>query len=198
MWMSDKPLTQQRLAHDLANLVTVLKGNDNFLGFINAFWKTMAREWSGIDALRMDKYLYLVRCYVGKGFEVMSARQWADEELLEKYLAVLEETPLNARDVRILNGMRFHVVDLYVDELDKVDGERSAPLEKILGPVRKLGRDSVTKPVGKRVKEALDDERLQDWQGLRSEEGSDSESVEGNEIMADADDDDDEFGGFDD
>ena len=83
MWMSDKPLTQQRLARDLADLVTVLKGHENFLGFVDAFWKTMAREWSGIDALRMDKFLYLVRCYVGKGFEVVSAKQWGDAGLIE-------------------------------------------------------------------------------------------------------------------
>lgn len=51
MWMSDKPQTQQRLAVDLAALVEVLP-NDNVLPFLEAFWKTMAREWNGIDVLR--------------------------------------------------------------------------------------------------------------------------------------------------
>ena len=196
--MSDKPLTQQRLARDLADLVTVLKGHENFLGFVDAFWKTMAREWSGIDALRMDKFLYLVRCYVGKGLEVVSAKHWGDGDLMEKYLAVLEETPLHPRDVKVPNGLRFHVVDIYVDELDKVDEERTAPLETLLAPIKKLGAETITKPVRTRVKEALQDERLQDWQGLREEEGSGSGGDEdGDEAMGGAGSDE-EFGGFDD
>ena len=44
MWMSDKPLTQQRLARDLADLLHVLRGKENFLRFVDAFWKTVARE----------------------------------------------------------------------------------------------------------------------------------------------------------
>lgn len=194
MWMSDKPLNQQRLARDLADLLTVLKGDDNLIGFMDAFWKTMAREWSGIDALRMDKYLYLVRCYLGKGFEVLSRNGWQDEELMERFLHVLEATPLDARDAKIPNGLRFHVIEIYVDELDKVDVERTAPLEKVMTPMRKLGKETVTKVVRTRVKDALADERLQDWEGLRSgEPGSDSDSdMEG----ADGDRDD-EFGGFD-
>lgn len=186
MWMSDKPLNQQRLARDLADLVSVLKGDDNVVGFMDAFWKTMAREWSGIDALRMDKYLYLVRCYLGKAFEVMARKGWQDEEMVERVLGVLQETPLEARDAKIPNGLRFHVVDIYVDELEKVDTEKTAPVEKIMAPVRKLGKETVTKAVRTRVQEALEDERLQDWQGLQSGSGE-----------GDGADEDDEFGGFD-
>ena len=193
MWMSDKPLNQQRLARDLADLVDVLKGDDNVWGFVDAFWKTMAREWSGIDALRMDKYLYLVRCYLAKGFEVVAREGWRDEGV-ERLSGVLEATPLDARDAKIPNGLRFHVVDIFVDELDKVDTERSAPVEKMLTPVRKLGKETITKAVRTRVKEALEDERLQDWQGTRSGGEEDSQS-EGDGAMEE---DEDEFGGFDD
>lgn len=51
MWMSDKPLIQQRLAVDLAALVDTLHP-EIILPFLDAFWKTMAREWNGIDVLR--------------------------------------------------------------------------------------------------------------------------------------------------
>jgi ribosomal RNA-processing protein 1 len=51
MWMSDKPLPQQRLANDLASLVDILP-SETALPFLDAFWKTMAREWNGIDVLR--------------------------------------------------------------------------------------------------------------------------------------------------
>ena len=51
MWMQDKPVPQQRLARDLAALVEVVK-ESVFIGFLDAFWQTMAREWNGIGRLR--------------------------------------------------------------------------------------------------------------------------------------------------
>lgn len=53
MWMQDKPRNQQRLAIDLAGLVDIVT-EDMFVPFLDAFWKTMAREWKGIDALRYE------------------------------------------------------------------------------------------------------------------------------------------------
>ena len=79
------------------------------------------------------------------------------------------------------------MIDLYVDELDKVDTERNAPLDKMLGPLKELGEKSLTKPVKLRVKEALEDERLQDWKGERKQDVD--ESNDGNPTE--------EFGGLD-
>lgn len=190
MWMQDKPRNQQRLARDLAELVDVLGTKQNVLGFLDGFWKTMGREWGNIDALRMDKYLYLVRCYVNKGFEKVAKGGWEDEELMEGYLKLLEATPFDARDHKIPNGLRYHIIDIYVDELDKVDTERNAPLETLLQPLRKLGKESPTKAVRLRVKEASQDGRLSDWTG----ENADKESSGDEEQVAGSDDG--EFGGF--
>jgi len=196
--MSDKPRTQQRLARDLADLLDALRSKENLFGFIEAFWKTMAREWGNIDGLRMDKYLYLVRCYVNKGFEKAAKGGWEDEEMLEEYLKILVDVPFNSRDHKIPNGLRYHVIDVYLDELDKVDSDRNAPLEKIVGPLRQLVRDSPTKPVRTRAQEALDDDRLADWQNV----GASAEESEGGEAEAQGDEDaqgaDEEFGGFED
>ncbi|KAK5168259.1 uncharacterized protein LTR77_006828 [Saxophila tyrrhenica] len=200
MWMSDKPLNQQRLARGLAALVDALQGRENVLGWLRAFWRTMAREWGGIDALRMDKFLYL-------GFEWVrgaGGEEWKDEGVMEEYLEVLEEVPLNVGDGKIPNGLRYHVVDIYVDELDKVDVGRNAPLDTILTPLRTLGNESLTKAVRKRVQEALKDERLDDWANAA---GSDAESKDaedegvpdGAAATKGADSEDDkEFGGFED
>jgi len=197
--MQDKPRNQQRLARDLADLLDVLTTTENLLGFIDGFWKTMAREWGNIDALRMDKYLYLVRCYVNKGFEKVAQNGWENEELRAEYLKVLEVAPLNARDPKVPNGLRYHVVDIYVDELDKVDTERNAPLEALLKPLRNLGTDSITKPVRKRVQEALEDERLADWKGesvKKDEIDLDDGAVTNDPHAGVSDDEDGEFGGF--
>lgn len=190
MWMSDKPRNQQQLARDLADLVHVLATRENFLTFVDGFWQTMSREWSSIDALRMDKFLYLVRCYVQEGFQYVRRAGW-NEDLVEKYMGVLEATPFELRSVRIPNGLRYHVVDLYVDELDKADEDSSAPLERLIAPMRKMAKESPNKAARKRTAEALDDARLDSWK-TRKEIGEDSEDEEEEEGE------DGEFGGFDD
>lgn len=51
MWMSDKPRNQQQLARDLSELIDIVSG-PMVVPFVDAFWKTMAREWTGIGRLR--------------------------------------------------------------------------------------------------------------------------------------------------
>ena len=172
MFMSDKPRTQQQLARDLASLVDVLAKPSsaksrvpNVLGFLDAFWRTMGREWSGIDSLRMDKFLYLIRCYVGKGFEVCLVRE--PYLLAEQYLKNLQQpgSPLSPRDVKVPNGLRLHVLDVWIDELEKVDGRKELALAQFVAPVQRLGADTLTKSVRARAKETLEDDRLRGWAG---------------------------------
>lgn len=200
MWMSDKPRTQQQLARDLADLLHNLSPA-NFLLFANAFWRTMAREWNGIDKLRMDKFLYLVRCYVREGLRFLKARKW-EEGLLGQYVEVLEGVALNVRDGKVPNGLRYHVVELYVDEMDQVDEDSTAPLGELLKPLLRLGKESPVKSLRERVKEALDDPRLDNWAGRRQLESSsdDEENAEdaGGIANRGPEVEDDDFGGFDD
>lgn len=51
-WMSDKPLVQQALATELAELVLSIDAIDDALRFLRSFWDTTVREWSGLDRLR--------------------------------------------------------------------------------------------------------------------------------------------------
>lgn len=189
MFMSDKPRNQQQLARDLADLVDVLKTSESRLAFLEAFWKTMSREWNAIDSLRMDKYLYLIRCFVKKGFEVCAKSGWGDE--MEAYSENLrnEGGPLSPRDGKVSIGLRLHVVDIWVDELEKVDAKKEAPVGKVMEPVRKLAKDSLVKSVRSRAKEAVEDERLDNgeaWRVVEEEEDDEHEDNEG------------DFGGFED
>jgi len=166
MWMSDKPRTQQELARNLAGLAEVLP-EDAFLGFMQAFWETMKREWVGIDVLRMDKFLYLVRQYLRAGWEYLARRSWERNQLLESYLDLLAKIPLNPKDMKVPDGMRYHVIDIYVDELEKVDEKREGkmPVELLLRPLQAISQESATNKVRERAKDALDDERLSNWNG---------------------------------
>jgi ribosomal RNA-processing protein 1 len=39
--------------------------------FLRAFWLTMSRDFNALDRHRLDKYLYLIRCYVGASFDIL-------------------------------------------------------------------------------------------------------------------------------
>ncbi|KAL2353930.1 hypothetical protein BJ546DRAFT_87650 [Cryomyces antarcticus] len=195
MWMSDRPRTQQRLAIDMAGLVDGI-GKEDFLPWMDAFWKTMSREWMGIDVLRMDKFLFLIRQYLAASFRYLARQSWKDAGLVGQYMDILAETPLNPPDAKIPNGLRFHVLDIYVDELDKIDADREGdlPLKTLLWPLQRLEENSPVKLVRTRAKEALNDERLKDWNGKREDASNGTRTAE------DVDDaeDDGEWGGFED
>ncbi|KAI1115277.1 nucleolar protein,Nop52-domain-containing protein [Nemania sp. NC0429] len=66
LWMCDRPLPQQSLCAELAALLDVLP--DGAVGpWLAAFWETLGREWTGIDVLRLEKFLLLVRRVLGAG-----------------------------------------------------------------------------------------------------------------------------------
>ena len=115
----------------------------------------------------MDKFLYLIRQYLAASFRFFAKRAWRDVDLLEEYIEVLAATPLNPTSSKIPDGLRYHLLDIYVDEMDKVDEKREGVMliEELLEPVKDLGRQSPTKAIRLRVKEALADERLADWTG---------------------------------
>jgi ribosomal RNA-processing protein 1 len=50
--MSDKPLVQQGLAAELAEMLLTINSTPASLAFLRGFWETTVREWNGIDRLR--------------------------------------------------------------------------------------------------------------------------------------------------
>lgn len=172
VWMTDKPRYQQQLARDLASLVTAgTLAPTVALPFLDAFWQTMASEWSGIDSLRMDKFLYLVRVMLGAQFKHLATSQPAFAQTkLELHNEILSRIPLSVSDHKIPNGMRYHVLDVFVDELEKSrdfpgrDMDLTA-LDILLIPVQSIRKNSPDKPLRKRAKETLLDERITEWTG---------------------------------
>ncbi|KAI9477432.1 hypothetical protein LPJ55_000654 [Coemansia sp. RSA 990] len=126
-WLSDKPLVQQELAWELANL-TLVCNRSNGVAFVRAFWETMSREWFDMDKHRIDKYLLLARRMVFFTFKAMQKNQW-DQALVEEYLKVYQEVPANPDDPKIPNSIRTHVSDVYVDELVRLVTEMQSESE---------------------------------------------------------------------
>lgn len=176
--MQDKPAQQQRLSHDLASLIAILQA-PVVLPFLRAFWLTISREWGQIEALRLDKYLYLIRQYLNASFRYLSKDNWGDKGMIEEFTRILEETPFNPTDMKIPNGLRYHVLDIYVDELEKVGGGESEwevrrdILDVLMNPVEKLAKEGTLKVVRVAAKETLEDERILAWRGQKG--GKDEE-----------------------
>ena len=191
LWMQDKPALQQGLSRDLASIVSSLR-TPVVLPFIRAFFLTMSSEWSRIEALRLDKYLYLIRQYLNASFTFLSRNKWK-KSLLEQWNTVVEEIPLERQNMRIPNGLRYHVMDIWVDEMEKVEGEawekedRRETLETLVLPVEKMAKDGKLKPLRNAAKECLADDRLRAWRGQEVEVVEEAEEEDDSEA---------EWGGF--
>ena len=129
----------------------------------------------------MDKFLRLVRCYINASLVYLSRQDW-EKALVQEYLRLVEEIPLSSANMKVPDGLRYHVLDVWVDELDQVDEGREGvcPVEEILGPVRRLEIEGKTKAVRKRAKETLADERLVHWhERENTEKGNDKDGTGG-------------------
>ena len=112
---------------------------------------------------------------MGASFEQLKKGGWKEEEVKEMK-ELWSEVPLNVEDQRVPNGIRFHVLDLWLDELEKagvLEEENEAVLESLLEPVRKLANESPTKAVRKKAKETLSDERLPGNEKVEEEKADD-------------------------
>ncbi|XP_068878136.1 ribosomal RNA processing protein 1 homolog B [Aphelocoma coerulescens] len=118
MWMQDKPLLQEELAANISQLIHVFQNTETRHLFIQTFWQTMNREWNGIDNLRLDKYYMLMRLILRQSFEVLKRNEW-DEGLVEPLLQLLMKEVMDP-DSNSPTGIKFHFIDIYLDELAKV------------------------------------------------------------------------------
>lgn len=180
MWLTPNPIPQQRLAHDLASLVPLTLHDSNILLFLDTFWETMSREWTSVDYLRLNKYLYLARLMLREEFAWLKKNGWKAEPV-ESHNGIMAKTPLNVNNAKIPNGLRYHVLDIFVDELEEV-GENPEvslstdqpvmPLRKLLEPVEVLAKSSPLKVTRERAKGMLADKRLEEWLGSKKHQAS--------------------------
>ncbi|XP_035171813.1 ribosomal RNA processing protein 1 homolog B [Oxyura jamaicensis] len=118
MWMQDKPLLQEELANNISQLIHVIQSTEARHLFIQTFWQTMSREWNGLDNLRLDKYYMLIRLILRQSFEVLKRNGW-DESLRELLLQLLMKEVMDP-DSNTPSGIKFHLIDIYLQELAKV------------------------------------------------------------------------------
>ncbi|KAF9041734.1 ribosomal RNA processing protein [Hymenopellis radicata] len=162
-WMSDKPLVQQALATELAELILTITSTPASLTFLDGFWETTVREWSGIDRLRIDKYYMLVRRFVNAGFRLLIRTGW-DLEAVEEYNRILtrEGGPLCPGDIKVPTSLIYHLADIYLQELDNAMSKpstdsttRPAPLCGLVSPFLTVASRTPISTTYNRIQTAL-------------------------------------------
>ncbi|NXQ31437.1 RRP1B protein, partial [Alaudala cheleensis] len=142
MWMQDKPLLQEELAANISQLIHVFQNTEARHLFLQTFWQTMNREWNGIDNLRLDKYYMLMRLILRQSFEVLKRSDW-DEGLIEPLLQLLMKEVMDPES-NSPTGIKFHFIDIYLDELAKVGAKELTADQnlKFIEPFCKLAAKS--------------------------------------------------------
>jgi ribosomal RNA-processing protein 1 len=155
----------------------------------------MGLQWSEIDNLRMQKYLLLVRRVFASQIAWCKERGFEGEEV-EKVEEVMREWCFEEEGVdlkRVPVGLRLHVLDIWVDELEKegcLEDETAKEFVKRIGGMVELLKRSPVKTVRERAEESYEDERLP-W-GTK-DDGENEEEADGQD-----DSEEDGWGGFDD
>ncbi|KAK2143134.1 hypothetical protein LSH36_874g01061 [Paralvinella palmiformis] len=125
MWMSDKPLVQEELARTISDLIHCFPHFPQALLFVDTFFETECREWFGIDRLRLDKFMMLIREVFRHMLTLLKSHKWK-KAYIRQVTSMLEKHIItSAWDDGIPDGIRFHVADIYLEELDHVDTEIS-------------------------------------------------------------------------
>ena len=187
LWMTDRPLPQQALASDLANLLFQLRPSCAD-AWLRGFWTVVGAQWTGIDVLRLEKFLLLVRRVFAAHVELVKRKEYEEKES-GMVLDVLREWPFDKEgDLRrVPVGIRLHALDIWIDELEKLgtlEDAKAQSFVRSLGDMIEALKRCPVKPVRQRSGESLEDERLP-W-------------VEKEDAMDEDHDDDEEWGGFDD
>ncbi|KAG5943242.1 hypothetical protein E4U59_000545 [Claviceps monticola] len=187
LWMTDRPRPQQALATELASLSFSLSPSSQ-APFLIAFWQILSKQWTHIDALRMDKFLLLVRRVFAAHVRCARENRWTGSQV-DKLLEILEHGCFDAQergDVAL--GLRLHVLDLWVDEMEREHalgdkpGDLGSEMQASRGDfVRRVGdvvetlRRSPVRSVRARASESFADTRLP-WAVSQGDEGDEEET----------------------
>ncbi|XP_032721111.1 ribosomal RNA processing protein 1 homolog A [Lontra canadensis] len=118
MWMQDKPLLQEELGRTIAQLLHAFQTTEAQHLFLQTFWQTMNREWTGIDRLRLDKFYMLMRMVLNESLKALKTRGW-EERQMEQLLELLTTEILHP-DSQAPSGVKCHFLEIFLEELSKV------------------------------------------------------------------------------
>lgn len=123
--------------------------------YISTFICTVRREWGNVDKHRVDKFYTAVRFMISEAYKYMSKRSW-NIGIIQLFNDAIYNEGLAAETPGLTNGLRYHLIDICIDELAKVSKESALPLTEAtfldcLEPFFGLAQSAVDKNVQQRV-----------------------------------------------
>ncbi|XP_071843166.1 uncharacterized protein [Apostichopus japonicus] len=177
MWMSDKMLVQEDLADSLSEMVHNFQTPEQGLMYFETFLITMRREWYGIDYLRADKYFMLYRRIFRQTLILLKKQGW-EESMFKDLIAILERHPLQASKATCPDGLRFFLLDIYIEEISRIGGEELTREQVLafLEPLVKLASRTNVQSLTSSIMVTIFEEIVnQAWLGLEEEEDEEEE-----------------------
>lgn len=137
IWMSDKPIIQNELVTNLAQLLLDLPihtpgGQIYCLLYIKCCFDTLYREWLGLDRYRIDKYLLFIRRIMNISFTLGGKFYQISIKNNKKLNTNKDSSSSSSSSITLItlltnlytqyiyqppNGIRLHIIDIYYEEL---------------------------------------------------------------------------------
>ncbi|CAK8564442.1 unnamed protein product [Lathyrus sativus] len=179
VWHSDKPLVQAELIDRLSSLLLILHPSFS-VQYFSTFFITMRREWSGIDALRLDKFYLLIRRFVSKTFSLINKNSW-DLEFVKVIMNCLDDATFGSKDKLLQgNGVNYHVASIFLDELTHFLPVKEGVLEVLFKPFFAVMGKLPDKVLLGKIKNGLFDVLLRNGKKLLEVKKSGEEGDDGN------------------
>ena len=123
--------------------------------YISTFLQTVRREWGNVDKHRVDKFYTAVRFMISEVYKYMAVRHWSIG-IITIFNDVIYEEGLSDDTPGLTNGLRYHLIDICIDELAKVNRDAEMPLTEAtfldcVEPFFVLAKGAVDKNVQRRV-----------------------------------------------
>eukprot|EP01039_Chlorochromonas_danica_P004024 gene4024-4401_t len=128
LWLADKAPIQRELSEALVNLwdclepqqqsSTASSTSSNQAAFLLACCRILLREWSLLDKYRVNKFYSFFRLLIQKVFQLIQNHNWQND-YIQPLLQILQDEILHQRP----DGLRYHLLDIYLEELWKVAGK---------------------------------------------------------------------------
>ncbi|VDM98671.1 unnamed protein product [Thelazia callipaeda] len=139
MWMQDKMLWQEQLADDIASLLNVFERETESVLFFKCLLITLSKEWTRIDRWRMDKFLMLMRRVLRALFLRLRLKDW-EPAVTDMYINAFKDCVIS-NDKSFVDGLKFHFLSIYLDELDGAGGLEPDQVTYMLKPFVELLAD---------------------------------------------------------
>lgn len=128
-WMGDKPFVQMDISETLSSFIKSFTSYKGVHLYLEAFFRTIEREWHGIDIWRMDKFYLLIRAMLCGYMKWLIALPEAQQTEQGKRYSRVIFSVLHPEDITA-DGIKYHLAFIFVDEMFKAGG-RSLSMESL-------------------------------------------------------------------